>query len=103
MRYLTDFIGSDDPVYKDVRDSVGLPRASKGHVTLEQQVSVCDAAVEALNKVLKTPGQHRHLWVFNIGVGYAIRDPDYPSVPGQSDPTFLFDRRWKYKGELVEQ
>jgi hypothetical protein len=102
-RYLTSLVQSNAPVYKDVRDSLHLPRTLKPNVHLERGTSRCQNGVDALNRVLKTPGQQRQIWVFSLGVGYAIRDPGIPHIPGQDEPTFIFDRSWRYKGELMEQ
>lgn len=101
--YLTELIVSDNPVYRSVRDSVGLQRAAQGHVHLERRVRQCQAGLAALNRILGTPGQARLIWLFDLGVGYAIQDPGLARVPGQSEPMFIFDRRWRYKSTLMEQ
>ncbi len=103
IEYLTKLIQSDASDYKDVRDSLDLPRTLKPNVRLEHATRQCQKGVAALNRVLKTPGQQRQIWMFNLGIGFAIRDPGIRHIRGQDDPTFIFDRSWRYKATLMEQ
>lgn len=101
--YLEQVVSSDLDVYRAVRDSVGLRQLAHVRVRLERGETRCRAGVAALNRLSRTPGQARRIWLFDLRVGFAIQEPGIAPPPGQSVPLELFDSHWVYKGTLMEQ
>lgn len=93
-------MSQSDSVYKEPRDSLGFSPQNANKVKLETNVTKCQSGVTGLNTILQTPGQSREIWLFALGNGWAIVDPEIPSVPGQPDPLFFFGTQFTYKGTL---
>jgi hypothetical protein len=102
LAYLKGLMSRSEADYSQVRDSLGLSRQNAEEVRLETDRSRCRSAVTALNAVLNTPGRDREIWLFALGDGWAVVDPDIPPVSGQSDPLFIFGIRFDYKATLYE-
>jgi hypothetical protein len=100
IKYLKQFISSAVPVYKSVRDSVGLGTTTNAP-RLVTVTKGCQNAVAALNTLLGTPGRVRRVWMFEMSpVAYAVEDPGIPAVPGEPAPLFMFTSQLQYKGTL---
>ena len=100
LAYLKELMSQSDSGYKEPRDSLGFSSQNANKVKLETNVAKCQSGVNALNAILETPGQTRAIWLFALGNGWAIVDPDIPPVPGQPDPLFFFGTEFNYKGTL---
>jgi hypothetical protein len=101
LAYLRDFISSTEAVYQAPRDSVGVAKQPASKVRLVSTASLCQAGVDALNRLYQTSGAVREIWLFALGSGYAIHDPDIPSSPGQPRRLFFFDIQFRYLGTLM--
>jgi hypothetical protein len=101
LAYLKHLMSSSDPEYRRARDSVGLAFQRAAAVRLETRGAACQDGVNALNILLESPGKARQIWLFRLGTGYAVHDPDAPSVAGQPEPLYIFSSRFSYISTLM--
>ena len=98
IAFLKLFINSSLPIYQTLRDSVGLASQPTPNAHLVTSQHGCVLAVNALNTLLNTHGQIRHVWLYEMGSsGYGVEDPTIAVNPGEDKPRYMFNHQYVFK------
>lgn len=99
--WLDSVMTRTDSLNTSLRQKLNLALTTSSQVKLITKAQTCALAAQAVDVLAQTPNSGRNVWVYQIGVAYAVSDSaaDRQTEPGQL--VNFFNSNWGYVSSTV--